>query len=77
MYSLTVELSRILCGASAYPRIIDFGKFKEIAEEAWGLGPFPKISAGKKLSLAWSDPALHLPKERQQYPYPSVGHGID
>merc|ERR1711878_148669 len=27
----------ILCGASAYPRVIDFGKFKEIADEVGAL----------------------------------------
>ncbi|CAE7367524.1 SHM4 [Symbiodinium microadriaticum] len=31
--ALVFRPAMILCGASAYPRIIDFGKFKEIAEE--------------------------------------------
>eukprot|EP00439_Symbiodinium_sp_Y106_P077535 s1030_g16.t1 len=31
--SATSIYFEILCGASAYPRIIDFGKFKEIADE--------------------------------------------
>merc|ERR1712119_230823 len=31
--ALVFRPSMILCGASAYPRIIDFGKFREIADE--------------------------------------------
>merc|ERR1712100_461069 len=31
--ALLFRPSMILCGASAYPRIIDFGKFREIADE--------------------------------------------
>merc|ERR1712125_225111 len=35
--ALLFRPSMILCGASAYPRIIDFGKFREIADEVGAL----------------------------------------
>lgn len=35
--ALVFRPAMILCGASAYPRVIDFGKFKEIADEVGAL----------------------------------------
>merc|ERR1712187_1060359 len=35
--ALLFRPSMILCGASAYPRIVDFGKFREIADEVGSL----------------------------------------
>merc|ERR1711971_1433565 len=35
--ALLFRPSMILCGASAYPRVIDFGKFREIADEVGAL----------------------------------------
>merc|ERR1712139_268802 len=35
--ALVFRPAMILCGASAYPRIIDFGKFREIADECGAL----------------------------------------
>merc|ERR1719197_734417 len=35
--ALLFRPAMILCGASAYPRVIDFGKFKEIADECGAL----------------------------------------
>merc|ERR1712003_456330 len=35
--ALLFRPSMILCGASAYPRVVDFGKFKEIADEVGAL----------------------------------------
>merc|ERR1711874_272529 len=35
--ALVLRPAMILCGASAYPRIIDFGKFREIANEVGAL----------------------------------------
>merc|ERR1712045_982332 len=35
--ALVFRPAMILCGASAYPRIIDFGKFREIADEVGAL----------------------------------------
>merc|ERR1719463_609795 len=35
--ALVFRPALIICGASAYPRIIDFGKFKEIADEVGAL----------------------------------------
>ena len=69
-FCLNVELSRILCGASAYPRIIDFGKFKEIADEAWRPGlSWQEALTGRARS------GTRLGRERLQYP--SVCNGID
>merc|ERR1712217_511271 len=35
--ALVFRPAMILCGASAYPRVVDFGKFKEIADEVGAL----------------------------------------
>merc|ERR1712217_762364 len=35
--ALVFRPAMILCGASAYPRVIDFGKFREIADEVGAL----------------------------------------
>jgi len=35
--ALVFRPSMILCGASAYPRVVDFGKFREIADEVGAL----------------------------------------
>merc|ERR1712238_266609 len=35
--ALVFRPAMILCGASAYPRVVDFGKFREIADEVGAL----------------------------------------
>merc|ERR1712045_1017179 len=44
--ALVFRPAMILCGASAYPRVVDFAKFKEIADEvgAWLLADIAHIS---------------------------------
>ena len=44
--ALVFRPAMILCGASAYPRIIDFGKFREIADEVGAI-----LMAGRPVPL--------------------------
>ena len=46
--ALVFRPAMILCGASAYPRVIDFGKFREIADEVGAI-----LMAGRPVCQEW------------------------